>query len=89
MEAVNYLTFRKNLCAYLDKARDDVIPIMVTSKDSSANVVIINSDEYENMIENLYIQSNDYLVNKLKKGMEDISTGKINKHSLIEVEECS
>lgn len=37
MEAVAYSTFRKDLRAYLDKTRDDAAPLLVTSKDPSAN----------------------------------------------------
>lgn len=43
MEAVAYSTFRKDLRAYLDKTRDDAAPLLVTSKDPSANVVVMNA----------------------------------------------
>ena len=84
MEAVAYSTFRKNLRTYLDKTRDDATPILVTSKDPSANVVIINSTEYENMLENLHVQSNEYLVDKLKRGRKEAQSGKLVSHSLVE-----
>ncbi len=42
MEAVTYSAFRQDLRKYLDKTRDDAIPIIVTSKDPSANVVVLN-----------------------------------------------
>lgn len=83
MEAVAYSTFRGNLRAYLDKTRDDAAPIMVTSKDPSANVVVMNAAEYENLVENLHIHSNDYLVAKLKRGMEDVAAGKTASHALV------
>ena len=85
MEAVAYSTFRNNLRSYLDKTRDDAAPIMVTSKDPSANVVVMNSADYENLIENLNIQSNAYLVNKLKKGMADVVQGKVMNKPVVEV----
>ena len=85
MEAVAYSTFRNNLRSYLDKTRDDASPILVTSKDPSANVVVMNSADYENIIENLNIQSNAYLVDKLSKGMAEVSLGKTASRSLIEV----
>ena len=40
--------------------------------------------EYENLIENLQIQTNEYLVNKLKKGMSEIEKGNVLAHPLIE-----
>ena len=85
MEAVAYSTFRNNLRSYLDKTRDDASPIMVTSKDPSANVVVMNSADYENLIENLNIQSNAYLVNKLKKGMADVARGSVVNKPIVEV----
>ena len=85
MESVTYSTFRKNLRLYLDKTRDDALPIMVTSKDPSANVVVMNSADYENLMENLKIQSNEYLVEKLKKGITDVKNGKVIDHSLVGV----
>ena len=84
MEAVAYSTFRNNLRSYLDKTRDDASPILVTSKDPSANVVVMNSADYENIIENLNIQSNAYLVGKLSKGMAEVALGKTTSRSLIE-----
>ena len=84
MESITYSTFRNNLRTYLDRTRDDAIAITVTSKDPSSNVVVINQAEYENLIENLYIQSNDYLVNKLKRGMIEVREGKLLEHPLIE-----
>ena len=47
MEAVAYSTFRKDLRAYLDKTRDDATPLLVTSKDPSANVVVMNAMDYD------------------------------------------
>ncbi len=85
MESVAYSTFRNNLRSYLDKTRDDASPIMVTSKDPSANVVVMNYADYENLMENLNIQSNAYLVNKLKKGMADVVQGKVVNKPIVEV----
>lgn len=84
MQAVTYSAFRNNLRTYLDKTRDDASPIMVTSKDPSTNVVVMNCDDYENLIENYSIQSNSFLVKKLQKGIRDVTSGKIEKHALIE-----
>ena len=84
MEAVTYSAFRQDLRKYLDKTRDDATPIIVTSKDPSANVVVLNYREYENLIENLQIQTNEYLVNKLKKGMSEIEKGNVLAHPLVE-----
>lgn len=87
MEAVAYSTFRNNLRMYLDKARDNAEPILVTSKDPDANVVVLNVRDYENMRENLYIESNKYLRDKIDEGIAQIRAGKVQVHDLIEVED--
>ena len=73
MEAVAYSTFRKDLRAYLDKTRDDATPLLVTSKDPSANVVVMNAMDYDNLIENLEVQSNARLMGKIERGMKQFA----------------
>lgn len=87
MEAVAYSTFRSDLRGYLDKTRDDATPIMVTSKDPSANVVVMNALDYENLMENLYVLSNSYLRDKINRGMDEFAQGEARVHELIEVDD--
>ena len=87
MEAVAYSTFRNNLRHYLDKTRDDAERIMVTSKDPSANVVVLNAEDYENLMENLRIMSNPYLMVKIQKSRGQFAQGGVIVRDLIEVED--
>ena len=87
MEAVAYSTFRNNLRHYLDKTRDDAERIMVTSKDPSANVVVLNAEDYENLMENLRIMSNPYLMDKIQKSRGQFAQGGVIVRDLIEVED--
>lgn len=57
MLAVNYSTIRNHLKDYCDKVTDDYETVIVTRKNEK-NVVIISLEEYNNMMENLYIMSN-------------------------------
>ena len=82
MKAVAFSTFRKNLRSCLDQVRDDAEPLLVTSKDPSANVVVINAVEYDNLIENLSIQTNGYLMSKLLRGRKAIDEQKTCSHAL-------
>lgn len=84
MEAVAYSTFRNNLRSYLDKTFDDAEPILVTSKNPDTNVVVINAREYDNLMENIRIQSNPYLTDKIEKGLADIASGSFSEHELVE-----
>lgn len=88
MEAVAYSTFRKDLRAYLDKTRDDATPLLVTSKDPSANVVVMNAIDYDNLIENLEVQSNARLMSKIERGMKQFAEERGANHELIEVEDA-
>ena len=83
MEAVSFSAFRKNLRAYLDKTRDDAEPLIVTSKDPSANVVVMNAADYDNLVENYYIQSDQKLMAKLRRGMKAAQDGKLQAHDLL------
>lgn len=84
MEAVSFSAFRKNLRAYLDKTRDDAEPIIVTSKDPSANVVVMNAADYDNLVENYHVQSNPELMAKLRRGMKAAQEGRLQAHDLLE-----
>ncbi|WP_308623082.1 type II toxin-antitoxin system prevent-host-death family antitoxin [uncultured Enorma sp.] len=84
MEAVAYSTFRSNLRSYMDKTREDAEPILVTAKDPSANVVVLNVRDYENLIENARIMNNPYLMDKLRRGREQVRAGEVSEHKLAE-----
>lgn len=84
MEAVSFSAFRNNLRAYLDKTRDDAEPIIVTSKDPSANVVVMNAADYDNLVENYYIQSNSDLMAKLRRGIKAAQEGRLEAHELLD-----
>ncbi len=87
MEAVAYSTFRDGLRGYMDRARDNAEPIMVTAKDPSANVIVINARDYDNMLENLYVLSNGELRQKLDESMRQFARGGYQVHELIEIDD--
>lgn len=70
VEAVAYSEFRRNLKGYMDKARDDAEPIMVTTKDPSSSVVVLNIRDYESMAETMRVYENPYLLDKILRGIE-------------------
>jgi antitoxin YefM len=87
MQAVAYSTFRANLREFMDQVRDDAAPVLVTSKDESANAVLINARDYENLLENIEIVSNRYLYEKLMSGRKELESGSGQVHELIELED--
>lgn len=84
MDAVASTTFRAHMKGYMDQVRDDAEPIMVTSKDPSANAVVVNVRDWDNLMENLHVYSNPYLVEKLIRGREEARAGRAQVHELIE-----
>lgn len=90
MQVVSCSAFRRDLRAYLDKTRDDTEPVMVTSKDPDANVVVMNARDYDNLIENLYIAQNRYLSDKLMKSREQFARQGTSRHfvQVVDVRYC-
>ncbi|MGT2896022.1 type II toxin-antitoxin system Phd/YefM family antitoxin [Streptococcus entericus] len=87
MEAVAYSTFRKDLRSYMRRVNEDVEPLIVTAKDVEDTVVVLSKRDYDSMQETLRVLSNNYLVEKLKRGEQQFRTAGFREHDLIEVEE--
>ena len=83
MIATNYSSVRKDLKKYCDKIIDNCETIIITRKNEK-NVVLMSEEEYNNLMENLYIMSNKKYCNKLLKRKE--KAGNIQMHGIIEVE---
>jgi len=69
MLAVNYSTIRNNLKNYCDLVTDNCETVIVTRKDEK-NVVMISLDEYNNMLENLFIMSDKVNYERLLESKE-------------------
>lgn len=83
MLAVNYSSLRENLKEYCDRANDEFETIIITRKNGG-NVVMISEEEYNNLIENLYIRSNPDYYKKLMASIEELKEGKLVKAELID-----
>ena len=75
MIAANYSNVRANLKFYIDKAKNDCEKIVITSKD--VNAVLMSEEEYNNMVENLFIMSNHRMVQRLNESIQQIIDGKV------------
>lgn len=49
-----YTQARANLASLMDKAIDDKIPVFITRKNGQ-RVAMVDADEYESMVETLYL----------------------------------
>lgn len=84
MEVVAYSTFRKDLRSYLDRTMEDAEPLLVTSRNPEANVVVINARDYDNLMENLYVMSDARLMEKIRRGRKQFERGEVIAHELLD-----
>lgn len=85
MIATNYSNIRNNFKKYCDKATRDYETIIVTRKNDE-NVVLMSEEEYNNLMENLYIRSNLKYYQRLVESIKEVEKGNVKEHDLIEVD---
>ncbi|MGL9772803.1 type II toxin-antitoxin system Phd/YefM family antitoxin [Enterococcus sp. DIV0996a] len=86
MEAVAYSNFRQNLRSYMKQVNEDAETLIVTSKDVEDTVVVLSKRDYDSMQETLRTLSNNYVMEKIRRGDEQFSKDTFKTHDLIEVE---
>lgn len=74
MIATTYSNARANLKHYMDEARITGETICITAK--GGNVILMSENDYNNLMENLYILTNRTMMKRLEQGLEDIRNGK-------------
>ena len=85
MIATNYSEVRNNLKTYCDKATKDYETIIITRKNNE-NVVLMSEEEYNNLMEDLYIRSNLKYYQRLVESIKEVEKGNVKEHDLIEVD---
>ena len=86
MEAVVYSNFRQNLRSYMKQVNEDADTLIVTTKDIDDTVVVLSKRDYDSMQETMRIWSNNYVMDKIRRGDQQFSEGSFNAHELLEVE---
>ena len=86
MLAVYYTNFRENMKEYMDKATNDYETMIVTRKNNK-NVVMISEETYNNLMENVYVMGNKSNYDWLMESKEQLESGKLKEHDLIEVKD--
>lgn len=87
MEAVSYSNFRQNLKSYMKQVNEDADTLIVTSKDIEDTVVVLSKRDYDAMQETLRILSNNYVMDKIRRGDQQFESGNFTTRELLEVEE--
>jgi antitoxin YefM len=86
MIAINYTTARQNLKEYCDKTVNDFETVIIT-RERGENVVLMSENEYNNMLENLYVRSNQKDYNELLQSIRQLKKGQGRIRDLAEHEE--
>lgn len=74
MLAANFSTVRKNFKGYCDTANQDLETVIITRKEGG-NAVLMSEAEYNNIMENLFVRSNQESYSRLKESMEQLKIG--------------
>ncbi|MEG1193883.1 MAG: type II toxin-antitoxin system Phd/YefM family antitoxin [Clostridia bacterium] len=83
MLAVNYSNYRESLKHYCDRVNDEAETLIVTRK-AGGNVVMLSEDQYNNLIENLYIRANPANYQNLMASIGQLKSGAYKTRELIQ-----
>lgn len=86
MKSVPLVAFWDSMGSYIKQVHAAGRPILVTCGDPRSNIVVMSARDYENLMENLYVLSNEYLSRKIDRGLAQTREGKLRIHELVEVE---
>lgn len=75
MDTVMFSKARAEFASLLDKVNDDAAPVEIVRRDKPS-AVLMSKEEYEGMMETLYLLSSPANAARLRKSMADIEAGR-------------
>jgi antitoxin YefM len=81
MELLNYIEFKKNLAASLNKVNDDAETLFV-SRGKGKNIAVMALDEYNAIMETLHITKSPANRKRLDEAIDEMKKGKYIKRKL-------
>jgi antitoxin YefM len=84
MQAIIYTEARNKLNKLIDKVHENSEPYLIVGTKGRKDAVLISKEDYDNMIENLYILSNPKWVKSIERGLDDFKRGKTKKLTIKE-----
>ncbi len=76
MQAIIYTEARNKLNKIIDKVHENSEPYLIVGTKGRKDTVLISKEDYDNMVENLYILSNPKWVKSIDKGLDEFKRGK-------------
>ncbi|HCY77151.1 MAG TPA: type II toxin-antitoxin system prevent-host-death family antitoxin [Ignavibacteriales bacterium] len=76
MQAIIYTEARNKLNKIIDKVHENSEPYLIVGTKGRKDTVLISKEDYDNMVENLYILSNPKWIKSINKGLKELEEGK-------------
>jgi len=84
MQAIIYTEARNKLNKLIDKVHENSEPYLIVGTKGRKDAVLISKEDYDNMVENLYILSNPKWVKSIERGLDQFKKGKTKKLTIKE-----
>ena len=84
MQAIIYTEARNNLSKIINKVNENSEPYIIVGSKGRKDAILISKEDYDNLIENLYILSNPEWVQSIKRGLNDFKKGRTKKLTIKE-----
>ena len=84
MQAIIYTEARNKLNKIIDKVHENSEPYLIVGTKGRNDTVLISKEDYDHMIEHLYILSNPKWVKSIERGLDEFKRGKTKKLTIKE-----
>lgn len=81
MQAEAYSNVRNNLKSFMKQVNDNSEAIIITSRNSEDNSVLISKTDYDNLVENAYIRSSTANMDHILKSLKQLKNGQGKEHN--------
>jgi len=76
MQTTTFTEARNNLNRLISAIDENNEPIVILGTKGRQDSVLISKENYDNLIENLYVLSNNNWVKSINKGVKELDAGK-------------
>ena len=85
MQAVIYTDARNKLNKLINYVNDSSDQVIIVGSKGRKDAVLISKEEFDNLMENLYVVSNPKWKESIERGLKDIKKGRVKKISVEEI----
>jgi antitoxin YefM len=79
MQAVIYTDARNKLNRLINYVNDNADQVIIVGSKGRKDAVLISKEEFDNLMENLYVVSNPKWKASIERGLKDIKKGRVKK----------